>query len=93
MYRVIRRREFSVVADYFVHTRGLCRSSADLLLPKLPLERSRKSVRYWGAKLWNSIPPVIRTAETLAQFTSEYELYLTNKVLVYTDTYELYDFV
>jgi hypothetical protein len=93
MYRVIRRNEFSVIADYFVHTRGLGRYNADLILPKLPLERSRKSFRYWGAKLWNSIPTGIKTAETLVKFTSEYELYLTNKVLDYTDTYELYDFV
>ena len=55
MYRVIQRGEFSMVADYFVRLRGEGRHNADLLLPKLQLERSRKSVRYWGAKLWNSI--------------------------------------
>jgi len=86
-------RELPLFTAYFVHNRSLSRYPEDLILPKLSVERSRKSVRYWGAKLWNSIPTHIRKAETLAKFTVSYELYLTGKVTDCTDTYDLYDFI
>jgi hypothetical protein len=59
-----------------------------LILPLIHSERSRKSVwYYWGAKLWNTIPTQIRNVTTLAQFTTEYEIYLWTCVGNTTDSY------
>ena len=65
----------------------------DLLIPLVVSERSRKSIRYWGAKLWNSIPDEIRRMPTLQAFSALYESYLRTKVNEFDDSYNLYDFV
>ena len=93
MYGVLRLGSVPVFARYFTYSRSNSRHPLDLLLPKIPTERSRRSLRYWGAKLWNSVPGLVRDSPTLSQFASLYEYYLMTKIGETSDSYDLYDFI
>ena len=42
--------------------------NGNLQLPKIKLKCAQGSISYSGAKLWNSIPPVIRKAGSIVSF-------------------------
>ena len=75
------------------YNRATGRYRTELSIPLVHSERSRRSVRYWGAKLWNSIPALIRNANTETKFAQLYEAHLKSKVNSFDDSYDLYDFV
>jgi hypothetical protein len=93
MYAVLRTKSLSLFDGYFRFQRSVGRHSHDLCLPNISSERSRRSVRYWGAKLWNSIPVTIRNASSTSEFTSSYKSYLKSKVTDCVDSYDIYDFI
>jgi hypothetical protein len=93
MYITMNHEGSSMFNGHFSYNRSNSRYSHDLALPKVISELSRRSVRYWGAKLWNSIPLAIRCAQCLGQFTPLYKAYLESKITQYLDTYDLYDFI
>ena len=94
MFRIVRLNQIRTFSDYFVSNTASNRRALDLLLPRLPSERYRKSFRYWGAKLWNSIPGHIRSARSVTAFESSYECHLKGKINCCTsDAYNLYDFI
>jgi hypothetical protein len=93
MFSVLRLGSIPTLARCFTYTRSNGRYAYNLLLPSIQTERSRRSVRYWGAKLWNSVPGSIRDASTLSQFMSLYESYLKTKIGETSDSYDLYDFI
>ena len=65
MFRIVRLNQIRTFSDYFVSNTVSNRRALDLLLPRLPWERCRKSFRYWGAKLSKSMPGIF---EVHAQF-------------------------
>jgi hypothetical protein len=92
MFKIIRLRGYTMFRDYFAAgSRSRC--AFDLILPVIHSERCRKSFRYWGAKLWNSIPSKIRAVATIKQFETLYESYLETRIPSHTDAYDLYDFI
>jgi hypothetical protein len=67
-----------------------------LKLPRVKTERARHNFAYWGAKLWNCIPPAIRRSTTYISFSDAYSLYLLSKmdtVIKQGDHYDILDFV
>ena len=50
--------------------------NGNLQLPKIKLKCAQGSISYSGAKLWNSIPPVIRKAESIVSFKEKYKDHL-----------------
>jgi hypothetical protein len=70
---------------------------ADLLVLRLPhvtTERGKQNFAYWGAKLWNSVPPAIRRAASAAVFETTYLIYLRSRLdLALCTSYELLAFV
>ena len=56
-------------------------SRGDLFLSrKNSLQYGLKSIRYLGAKLWNSLPVELRNAPSKASFKTQTKIYLLNKV-------------
>ena len=93
VYSTTRLDAYPLFHGYFHFLRAGGRHSLDLEYPQVMLERNRKSFRYWGAKLWNSIPRPIRQATTLKQFKHVYADYLRSKTASHNDAYDLYEFV
>ena len=50
--------------------------NGNLRLPKIKLKCAQGSISYSGAKLWNSIPSVIRKAESIVSFKEKYKDHL-----------------
>jgi hypothetical protein len=69
----------------FVSSRSVClttRSTDDttrLDTLRITHERTRAAFRWWGCKLWNSIPPHIRSSNSRTKFIRAYILYLNTK--------------
>jgi hypothetical protein len=91
LYTVLREDSVATFSSYFRfnHT---SRHQSDMVIPLVANECSRRSIRYWGAKLWNSIPVDIRAASTIQLFKVSYEAYLRTKINEFADSYDLYDF-
>ena len=93
MYRIICLQSVPLFDGYFVFSRSI-RRPLDLSLPSVSSDCARRSLRFWGAKLWNSIPMHIRNATTLPQFVRVYETYLKSRINdVSLESYNLYAFV
>jgi hypothetical protein len=90
MFIVLRFDKFPVFWTYFGPVRSSSRNTMDLVLPQIRSERSRKSVRYWGAKLWNSIQLIFAFHP---HFMPVYETYLWIRINYCNDAYDLYTFV
>jgi hypothetical protein len=93
VYSTVRLEAYPLFRGYFHFQRANGRHSLDLVYPQVMSERSRKSFRYWGAKLWNSIPSYVRQATTLKQFKQLYTSYLRIHAASHSDAYDLYVFV
>ena len=92
MFKIARLSRYPVFRQYFV-TGNRSRGMYDLVFPVIHSERCRKSVRYWGAKLWNSIPNKIRAVDAINEFETLYENYLGTRIPSHSDSYDLYDFL
>ena len=67
------RDMFTYVSDYHdVNTRSSNKS--ELVIPKLNLTLAQRNIRYFGTKVWKSIPEDIKTAPSLKTFKKEYML-------------------
>jgi hypothetical protein len=65
-----------------------------LRLPRVTTERGKQNFAYWGAKLWNSVPPEIRRAASAAVFSNMYSMYLRLRIdQALCTSYELLAFI
>ena len=63
----------------FVHCHSTRTSEPnDYFLPHFSTSRSQRSIRFFGVKLWNSIPCKFKNL-SLKKFISEYKLHLINQ--------------
>ena len=58
----------SPLKEVSFRTHNLRNSDTDLALPKPKREFSKRSFRYIGAMLWNSLSPEAKSCETLHSF-------------------------
>jgi hypothetical protein len=60
-------------------------------------ERTRASIVYWGAKLWNSLPYHVRDSRSAEEFRQRYTCYMLSSLRATIDAYapprRFYDFV
>ena len=71
----------NIFSNYYILNRNIhhiqTRNSANLFLPRYRLMSSQKSIKYTGAKIWNSIPNSIKN-NTVNHFKSKYKNHLIN---------------
>jgi hypothetical protein len=85
---------FTRSARTHVNTRHVHSDIIELRIPLVRTERAKQSFAFWGARLWNSIPPVIRNCSSLSVFSRLYSVHLRSCLDVALDVhYHLLDFV
>ena len=85
---------FTRSARTHVNTRHVRSDIIELHIPLVRTERAKQSFAFWGARLWNSIPPVIRNCSSLSVFSRLYSVHLRSCLDVALDVhYHLLDFV
>jgi hypothetical protein len=65
-----------------------------LRMPAVKVESSRHNFAYWGAKLWNTIPVIVRSSNSLSIFSKLYHTHLVARLPdISFDHYDILDFV
>ena len=63
-----------------IHNKGTRSiSHGNYFLPQYTTTRLQRSIKYQGAKLWNTIPPEIRKSTSIAIFKKRLKLFLLEK--------------
>ena len=85
---------FTIVAQTGRNARLVPGDVIVLRMPAVKVESSRHNFAYWGAKLWNTIPVVVRSSNSLSVFSKLYPTYLVARLPDTSfDHYEILDFV